>query len=208
MVVDMELLKKYFSITEEQESQLNTYAKLLQEWNEKINLISRKDTDSIIEKHILHCLSIYKTKEIKPGYSVLDVGTGGGLPGIPLAIMYPNSNFTLVDSILKKITATSDMVDKLGLNNVVCIHNRVENLDKNFDIITGRAVTRLIDFYKFTHKLLLKYGKYMLLKGGDLDEEIREFETYSLLKVITIPLSKYYEESFFETKQILEIKKR
>jgi len=202
------IFKKYLKVTEEQEKQLLAYADLLLEWNEKINLISRKDTESVLEKHILHSLGVHITKEIKPGFEVLDVGTGGGLPGIPLAIMNPDAKFTLVDSIQKKINATQDIAQRLGLKNVTCINARVETLPLQFDIITGRAVMRLFDFYKLTHKLLLKYGKYVLLKGGDLTQEIREFEKTSRLKVRKLHLNDYFSEPFFDTKFVLEIKKK
>ncbi|MBX2984925.1 MAG: 16S rRNA (guanine(527)-N(7))-methyltransferase RsmG [Bacteroidia bacterium] len=201
----MNPFEKYLNLSDEQESKLRSYAELLLEWNEKINLISRKDTEFVIERHILHSLGIGKLKIIKPGFEVLDVGTGGGLPGIPLAIVYPKTNFTLVDSIQKKIRATSNMVKRLELNNVTCVNARVETMQQKFEIITGRAVTRLSDFYQLTRHLMLKNGTYLLLKGGDLQEEIAEFEQKSRLKVKIHELHKSFPEPFFETKFVLEI---
>ncbi|MCO6494174.1 MAG: 16S rRNA (guanine(527)-N(7))-methyltransferase RsmG [Bacteroidetes bacterium] len=204
-MVNTNLFEQYLNITEEQKEKLLEYADLLLQWNEKINLISRKDTDFVIERHILHSLGIGKLKIIKPGFDVLDVGTGGGLPGIPLAIVYPKTNFVLVDSIQKKIRATNDMVKKLELSNVVCMNARVETLQRKFEIVTGRAVTRLSDFYKLTHNQILKNGKFLLLKGGDLKEEIAEFESMTGLKVCVHELYKNFPLPFFETKFVLEI---
>lgn len=205
----MELIRKHIpNLSETQYESLALYIELLKSWNEKINLVSRKDIDELEEKHILHALAVFKTGEIKPGFKVLDVGTGGGLPGIPLAIALPDSYFVLVDSIGKKITATQDMVNQLGLKNVVCLNQRVESINDNFDIITGRAVTRLTEFYKFTRYKLQKHGKYILLKGGDLKEEIKEFENFSKLKTLSFPLHSYFPTPFFETKFIVKIKKK
>ncbi|MCK9481499.1 MAG: 16S rRNA (guanine(527)-N(7))-methyltransferase RsmG [Bacteroidia bacterium] len=201
----MNLLEKYIALSNDQLNRLHAFTELLLEWNQKINLISRKDTEHIIERHILHSLGVHVLEKIKPGFDVLDVGTGGGLPGIPLAIIYPKTNFVLADSIQKKIRATSDMVKKLDLPNVTCINARVETLQQKFEIVTGRAVMRLIDFHKLTHHLLLKDGTYLLLKGGDLSDEIKEYEGVSGLKVKLHDLYKSFPESFFQSKFVLEI---
>lgn len=210
MVVPQEI--KALSLSESQIEQLQAYAALLLEWNEKINLISRKDTEEVMLRHILHSLGVHSIRKIKPGFSVLDVGTGGGLPGIPLAIANPQNPFTLVDSIGKKINATADMVARLGLTNVTCINTRVESLPQPFDIITGRAVTRLHGFYLMTRNKLLSGGSYLLLKGGDLKadlgKEIKEFEKSAGMRVKTYALHERFHDPFFETKFVLEIKKK
>jgi 16S rRNA (guanine527-N7)-methyltransferase len=210
MVIPQEF--KSFSFDQTQIEQLQAYAALLLEWNEKINLISRKDTEDVMQRHILHSLGVHSIKKIKPGFSVLDVGTGGGLPGIPLAIANPLNPFTLVDSIGKKITATAAMVESLGLQNVTCINARVETLPQPFDIITGRAVTRLQGFYMMTRSKLMSGGSYLLLKGGELKgelgKEIKEFEKSAGMRVKSYALQEKFNDPFFETKFVLEIRKK
>jgi 16S rRNA (guanine527-N7)-methyltransferase len=186
---------------------LSNYAQLMSEWNRKVNLVSRKDMEFFEERHLLHCLSIYRCGEIKEGFNVLDVGTGGGLPGIPLAITHPHSHFTLVDSIGKKINATQDMVTQLQLNNVQVIHSRVEHIKGTYDIITGRAVTPLSDFYSLTSHLLSPTGKYIWLKGGDLHNEIFQFEKLSGYAAHHFSLYTYFPLPFFQTKQMVRAKR-
>jgi len=209
ITMDIALLKKYFELEKKEEDLLLEYTQLLVEWNNKINLISRKDTENVLERHILHALGVLACGNIESeNQSIIDVGTGGGLPGIPLAICLPNNNFTLADSIAKKILACNQMVQDLDIQNADCVNTRVENLQTKYDIVTGRAVTRLLPFYSLTKNLLKKGGRYLLLKGGDLGEEIYEFENQTKLKVKKHALKEYFEEEFFETKYVLEIIKK
>jgi len=206
--MSVDLIQKYFpNLSDQQIDQFKRYQKVFIEWNDKINLISRKDTEFLVERHILHSLAIAKIIQFKPGTKVLDVGTGGGFPGIPLAIMFPESDFLLVDSIGKKIIAVKGIADALGVKNVRAEHLRAEECKEKFDFIVSRAVTALPKFIPWTkgkflkeHKNKLKNG-ILYLKGGDLTEE---------LKPITTPIhihkvQKYFEESFFESKVILHL---
>ena len=176
-------------------------------WNVRINLISRKDIDQLYLHHILHSLAIAKLISFLPGEKVLDVGTGGGFPGIPLAILFPETNFHLVDSIGKKIKVVQEVSKACSLDNVRASHDRVEQVNEKFHFIVSRAVTRLSDFYPWIKGKFEKESKNTLkngilyLKGGDLDAEIRE----SGLKAELIPLSNYFEEDFFDTKFVVYI---
>lgn len=150
---DIDILLKYFpNLTEDQQVKFFRFGELFREWNEKINLVSRKDIDSLFEKHILHSLGIAKVIRFADGTSILDVGTGGGFPGIPLAIYFPNVNFTLVDSIGKKIMVVREITRELGLKNVRSHHTRAEDITGTFDFITGRAVTEMNAFYGWIRK--------------------------------------------------------
>jgi 16S rRNA (guanine527-N7)-methyltransferase len=202
----MEILLKYFpDLTEKQKSQYKEAAKLYLDWNDKINLISRKDTDHLFERHILHSIAIAKVMAFKPKTMVLDVGTGGGFPGIPLAILFPEVHFHLVDSIGKKIMVVQDIADKLNLQNVKAEQARVETIHEKYDFVVSRAVTRLKPFYDWVRGKFLKGGfndlnnGILYLKGGDLEEELAEVK-----KPMTVySLSDYFKEEFFETKKVV-----
>ena len=200
------MLKKYFpNLTEKQLRLYDEALALYLDWNSKINLISRKDTEHLLERHILHSLGIAKLIEFKPNTQVLDVGTGGGFPGIPLAIMFPQVKFHLVDSIGKKVKVVFDIADKLGLNNVIAQQVRAENVGGQFDFIISRAVTRLPEFNKWVKNKIRKKGfndlrnGIIYLKGGDILDEIHQTgKKYKILE-----LSKEFEEDFFETKKVV-----
>jgi 16S rRNA (guanine527-N7)-methyltransferase len=203
----MEILLNYFS--DLSETQINQFSKLKDlyiEWNAQINVISRKDIDELYLKHVLHSLGIAKVQPFKPGTIVLDVGTGGGFPGIPLAILFPETNFYLVDSIGKKIKVVNEITKVLELNNVKAEHIRAENVKGDFDFIVSRAVTKMDDFVKWVRKKVAKKQQHALkngilyLKGGDLTEELINFP-----KAKQFNLSDYFTEEFFETKKVVHI---
>jgi 16S rRNA (guanine527-N7)-methyltransferase len=203
-----ELIKKYFpEITEIQLHQFEQLFPLYVEWNEQINVVSRKDIDNLMLHHVLHSLAIAKFIEFRPGTEILDVGTGGGFPGIPLAILFPESSFLLVDSIGKKIKVVEGVVEGLGLTNVRAQHVRAEDVDQDFEFIVSRAVTRLNPFYYWVRKKIspnhfhTKRNGLILLKGGDLREEIQELERKT--KVVDLP--SYFDEPFFETKKLVYV---
>jgi len=180
---------------------------LYSEWNEKINVISRKDIENLYVNHVLHSLGIAKVMSFKPRATVLDVGTGGGFPGIPLAILFPETNFHLVDSIGKKITVVNAVADGLGLKNVKGEQIRAEQINNQYDFIVSRAVTRLKEFYGWVHQKVKEKSNHELdngilyLKGGDLEEELSELKKpYSLYS-----LSDYFKEEFFETKKVVYV---
>ena len=204
----MEIISKYFdNLSTQQKDQFNKAIVLYKEWNEKINVISRKDMDFFLERHVLHSLAIGKVIQFKEGTKVLDVGTGGGFPGIPLAIFFPNVEFTLVDSIGKKIRVVTEVAAQLGLKNVRAINGRAEDVEGKFDFVVSRAVTRILPFYhwvknKFEKDSLntLKNG-IIYLKGGELNEELDELKrSYKIFEI-----QSFYEEAFFETKKILYV---
>lgn len=204
----MELIDKYFPrLSETQRDQFNQLGELYTYWNTQINVISRKDMDSLYLHHILHSLSIGKFINFRPCTQVLDVGTGGGFPGIPLAILFPEVQFHLVDSIGKKIKVVREVAAGIGLQNVEADHIRAEQLDTRYDFVVSRAVTRLAQFYPWVQGKLLKKSNNALpngiiyLKGGDLREEIRE----SRLPAQVFPLNQYFKEAFFETKAIVYV---
>lgn len=204
----MERIKKYFpDLTETQYSQLEKLAPLYTEWNEKINVISRKDMEHFYERHVLHSLGIAKVIQFDAGTKVLDVGTGGGFPGIPLAILFPDTDFFLVDSIGKKIKVVQEVAAALGLKNVRAAHIRAEDVKEKFDFVVSRAVTRLINFYPWVHQKFSKKQHNSLdngiiyLKGIELTEEFDEVhKPYQLFA-----LTSYFEEEFFDTKGVLHM---
>ena len=203
-----DLILKYFkNLTEKQVEQFSQLYDLYSFWNAQINVVSRKDIDELYERHILHSLGIAKFCTFKAGEKVLDVGTGGGFPGIPLAILFPETQFHLVDSIGKKIKVVNEVASALGLTNVKASHLRAEQITDKYNFIVSRAVTRLVDFYPWIRNKFAKEAinaipnGILYLKGGDLTEEIKE----SKLKAELHPLSAYFEEEFFETKYVVYI---
>ena len=208
MEIKSELIQQYFKgLSEQQVARFDQLYALYSFWNAQINVISRKDIDELYERHILHSLGIAKFINFTPGTKVLDVGTGGGFPGIPLAILFPDVQFHLVDSIGKKIKVVTEVAAALGLNNVKASHLRAEQVTDKYDFVVSRAVTRLIDFYPWVKGKFSKESKnaipngILYLKGGDLKEEITE----SRLKAELYPLSDYFKEEFFETKYVVYI---
>ena len=201
----MELLLKYFpELTPAQVAQYTQAVSLYKEWNTRINVISRKDMEHFVLHHLLHSLGIAKIHPFSAGLKVLDVGTGGGFPGIPLAILYPEVSFHLVDSIGKKIKVVQEVATALSLTNVTYEQARVETLEGQYDYIVSRAVTQMTDFYKLTKHLLKpvtnkgdKRG-ILYLKGGDLTEELAAFPSATIYN-----LSEVFEEDFFETKKVV-----
>ena len=199
----------YFpDLTEQQKQQFEQLPELYNFWNNQINVISRKDIDELFERHVLHSLGIAKVMPFLPGESVLDVGTGGGFPGVPLAILFPDTQFYLVDSIGKKIKVVQEVAKALGLKNLRADHLRAEQVNEKFDFVVSRAVTRLGEFYPWVRGKFKKDSKNTLengilyLKGGDLQQEITE----SGLKVQQFYLKEYFTEEFFETKQVVYVK--
>ncbi|WP_179413569.1 16S rRNA (guanine(527)-N(7))-methyltransferase RsmG [Mucilaginibacter sp. E4BP6] len=203
------ILLKYFpNITPQQQQQFEQLPELYNFWNNQINVISRKDIDQLYERHVLHSLGIAKVINFLPGENVLDVGTGGGFPGIPLAILFPETQFFLVDSIGKKIKVVKEVASAIGLQNLKAEHLRAEQVDEKFDFVVSRAVTRLKEFYPWVKGKFNKESRNTLtngilyLKGGDLEEEIAE----SGLTVQQFYLKDYFDEEFFETKQVIYVK--
>jgi 16S rRNA (guanine527-N7)-methyltransferase len=202
------ILLKYFpDITVKQQEQFARLQELYTLWNTQINVISRKDIDLLYERHVLHSLGIAKVMSFLPGENVLDVGTGGGFPGIPLAILFPETQFHLVDSIGKKIKVVNEVAMALGLKNVKASHARAEEIKEKFDFVVSRAVTQLKDFYPWVKGKFNKASKNKLpngilyLKGGDLTQEIAD----AGLAVQQYHLKDYFEEEFFETKQVIYV---
>lgn len=204
----MDLILKYFpNITERQKEQFAALPALYEEWNAKINVISRKDMDNFVEHHVLHSLAIAKVIQFKTMADIMDVGTGGGFPGIPLAIMFPDANFYLVDSIGKKIKVVNDVAERLGLANVRAEQIRAEQVKGDFDFIVSRAVTDLPQFMGWIrgkvsktlyHKL---HNGVLYLKGGDLTDELAPFRK----KAHLFDISDFFEEPYFETKKVIHI---
>lgn len=208
----MDIILKYFSdFTEEQERQFVALDGLYREWNEKINLISRKDIDALYEKHILHSLAIAVLCNFHTGARVIDVGTGGGFPGIPLAIFFPDVEFLLVDSIGKKIKVVNAVAEGIGLKNVTAVHSRVEDIkNKKFDFAVSRAVAPLGDLWRWVSPALVPGKKsdelqngLICLKGGDLQTEIKE----SGLKAEAWSVHDIFDEPFFEEKYVIYVPK-
>ena len=202
----MELIKKYFpEITEKQTAQFAALYDLYTDWNSKINLISRKDIHNLYEKHVLHSLGIAKVIHFKDNTAILDVGTGGGFPGIPLAILFPESDFLLVDSIGKKVRVAEDVAAQIGLENVECRHCRIEEEKREFDFVVSRAVMPLPDLVRISKKNIIKEQQnaipngFLCLKGGELQAELRPYKN----KVVVYDLDKYFEEEYFDTKKVI-----
>jgi 16S rRNA (guanine527-N7)-methyltransferase len=202
----MDIILKYFpNLTERQREQFAALLPLYEEWNAQINVISRKDMEHFYEHHVLHSLAIAKVMGFAPMSEVLDVGTGGGFPGVPLAIMFPDARFTLIDSIGKKIKVVNDVIDRLGLSNSKAMQIRAEMLDGEYDFVVSRAVTTLGEFVPWVKKKISKsqYNKLhngiLYLKGGDLTNELFTFRH----KVKTWDISDFFEEEFFETKKVI-----
>lgn len=201
----MEAILKHFpNLTEVQKEQFQQLDSLYHDWNEKINVISRKDIDALYTKHVLHSLGIAKIQPFEPGTFVLDVGTGGGFPGIPLAILFPETRFYLIDVIAKKIKVVQAVADALGVKNVKAEQIRAENVKGDFDFIVSRAVTNMPDFVSWVKTKIKKQHKHELkngilyLKGGDLTEELKDFP-----KATLYDLADYFEDEFFETKKVV-----
>ena len=203
----MKIISKYFpNLSEIQIEQFLKLEELYKEWNVQIYVISRKDIDELYVRHVLHSLGIAKVQPFQPNAFVLDIGTGGGFPGIPLAILFPETKFYLVDSIGKKIKVVNEVVTALGLKNIKAEAIRAENVKGEFDFIVSRAVTNMDDFVKWTRNKIAKKQKHELkngilyLKGGDLTEELANFP-----KATQYNLDNYFEEEFYETKKVVHI---
>lgn len=203
----MQDIVKYFpNLTDAQVEQFRKLEVLYKDWNAKINVISRKDIDELYTKHVLHSLGIAKVMAFEPGAKVLDVGTGGGFPGIPLAILFPETDFYLIDVIAKKIRVVNEVAQGLGLQNVKAEQMRAENVKEEFDFIVSRAVTNMPDFYKWVKDKIRKKSNHELkngilyLKGGDLTEELQDFPKATLYN-----LSDFFEDEFFETKKVVHL---
>lgn len=201
-----EILKHFPNLTDLQKKQFEQLEPLYTEWNAKINVISRKDIEELYTRHVLHSLGIAKVMEFVAGAKVLDVGTGGGFPGIPLAILFPETDFYLVDVIAKKIKVVQEVARALGLKNVRAEQKRAENINEEFDFVVSRAVTNMPDFVKWVRGKVKKEQKHDLpngilyLKGGDLTEELAVFQ-----KVTLYNLSDYFSDDFFETKKVVHL---
>ncbi|MFV8353105.1 16S rRNA (guanine(527)-N(7))-methyltransferase RsmG [Flavobacterium sp. XS1P32] len=201
-----EILKYFPNLTDLQKEQFQKLDFLYHDWNEKINVISRKDIDALYTKHILHSLGIAKIINFEPGTYVLDVGTGGGFPGIPLAILFPETRFYLIDIIAKKIKVVQAVAEGLELKNVKAEQMRAENVKGDFDFIVSRAVTNMPDFVSWVKTKIKKNNKHELkngilyLKGGDLTEELKDFP-----KATEYNLADFFEDEFFETKKVVHL---
>jgi 16S rRNA (guanine527-N7)-methyltransferase len=205
----MSILLKYFpELTATQIEKYNQLSILYEEWNAKINVISRKDIQELTERHILHSLAIAKVMPFKSGASVMDLGTGGGFPGIPLAIMFPETEFLLVDSIGKKIKVVQAITQALQIKNVRTLHQRAEKIDEEFDFVVSRAVAPLSDLANWSKDKYFKMYNHTLkngilcLKGGDLKQELKPFEK----KVKVWNIKDFFEEDFFQEKKVVYLK--
>ena len=203
--MNAKLIFEHFpALSDTQKEQFAQMAVLYEDWNQKINVVSRKDIDELYLRHVLHSLGIAKVQEFLPNTSVLDVGTGGGFPGIPLAILFPQTKFTLVDSIGKKIKVVEEVMAGLQLNNVKAVNSRVEAVEGQFDFIVSRAVAAMPTFVHWVKGKVKKESVHerrngiLYLKGGDLSEELKGYTTAQ-----TFDLTDYYKEEFFETKKVV-----
>ncbi|MDC7994511.1 16S rRNA (guanine(527)-N(7))-methyltransferase RsmG [Altibacter sp. HG106] len=201
----MELIQKYFpDLSDTQQRQFLLLEGLYKDWNLKINVVSRKDIDELYLRHVLHSLGIAKVQAFHSGSRVLDVGTGGGFPGIPLAILFPGTHFHLVDSIGKKMNVVQEVATGLGLQNVQLTNDRVETITDQYDFIVSRAVAKMETFVHWVRGRIAKNSTHerkngiLYLKGGDLSEELALYKNAQV-----IPLTEYFEESFFETKSVV-----
>ena len=198
------IISDYFKLTAHQAQQFAALDALYRDWNSKINVISRKDIDNLYEHHVLHSLAIAKLLPFQPGTTVIDVGTGGGFPGIPLAIMFPECQFLLIDSIGKKIKVASEIAKALGLTNVVCKQERAEEEKQKFDFVVSRAVMPLPDLVKLVRKNISNKHRnavpngLVVLKGGDLKEELRPFKEAEVT-----PCNTWFNNNWFETKYVI-----
>lgn len=203
----MQLILKYFpNLTEDQIDKFKKLESLYQDWNLKINVVSRKDIDELYLRHVLHALGIAKVIDFKPGTKIMDVGTGGGFPGIPLAILFPECSFHLVDSIAKKLKVVDEVVEGLGLTNVKTTHTRVEAINNTYDFIVSRAVAAMPTFVHWVKGKIAKQQNndlkngILYLKGGDLTEELKDYKTTTVYN-----LTDYFEEDFYETKKVVHL---
>lgn len=206
--MSIDIIKKYFKeLSETQISQFEQLGELYPEWNEKINVISRKDIENLYVNHILHSLGIAKFTDFKSGSKVLDMGTGGGLPGIPLAIMFPDVQFHLVDRIGKKIKVAQDIADRISLKNVTTQHGDVKEVKGTFDFVVSRAVMELDDLVAVVRRSVSKKcinalpNGLICLKGGDLQNEVRKYKKMAMIT----DLNDYFAEPFFETKKVVYV---
>ena len=206
----MEIIKKYFpDLTQLQTKQFEQLEELYTLWNSQINVISRKDIEELYSRHVLHSLGIGKVMQFNPGARILDVGTGGGFPGVPLAILFPETEFVLCDSIGKKIKVVNEVAQALGLKNLKAIHGRAESNSGNFDFVVSRAVTAMPRFVEWINNKIEKESRHKLengilyLKGGDLSEELSSFDFYRIYD-----LTDYFSEDFFETKSVVYLPAR
>ncbi len=204
----IKIIEQYFpNLSEKQFSKLKKLGPLYEDWNQKINVISRKDIENLYQNHVLHSLALAKLVEFKPGTKILDVGTGGGFPGIPLAILFPEVQFHLVDSIAKKIKVVNAVSEELELENVRAEQARAEELKEQYDFVVSRAVTRINKFHSWVANKISKKNKneiqngILYLKGGDLTEEMNELNKPHKIYQI----SEYFSEEFFETKMIIHL---
>ena len=208
MTLSIDILLKYFpELTAPQQKQFAALQPLYAEWNEKINVVSRKDIDNLYVNHVLHSLGIAKVASFLPGADVLDVGTGGGFPGIPLAILFPETKFHLVDSIGKKIKVVEAVAAGAGIKNVTATHLRAEEIKTKYDFVVSRAVTRMNEFYGWVANKFKKENQHDLangilyLKGGDLTDEMAELA----MRYQSFNLPDYFQEEFFETKKVIYV---
>ena len=199
------IISDYFQLTEHQEQQFAALDVLYRDWNSKINVISRKDIDNLYEHHVLHSLAIAKVLPFQPHTEILDVGTGGGFPGIPLAILFPECRFTLIDSIGKKIKVAQEVATALGLTNVECIQERAEEEKRKFDFVVSRAVMPLPDLVRLVQKNVSTKQRnavpngLVVLKGGDLRDELRPFQK----RAEVTEISSFFRGEWYETKQVI-----
>jgi 16S rRNA (guanine527-N7)-methyltransferase len=206
----MESILRFFpDLTDRQKTQFQQLGPLYREWNEKINVISRKDIDNLYEHHILHALAIAKVVSFKPGARVLDLGTGGGFPGIPLAILFPDTSFTLIDGTRKKITVVQEIAEAVGLENVTARHIRAEELKGQFDFVVSRAVARLEKLVPWSFRLIKEKQQHGLpngllaLKGGNMKEEIKALGRGSYVE--EFPLTDFFDVPYFAEKSIVYV---
>lgn len=201
-----EILKQFPNLTDNQIQQFEKLQFLYEDWNARINVISRKDIDELYTRHVLHSLAIAKIQKFEPGTYVLDIGTGGGFPGIPLAILFPETRFYLIDVILKKINVVKSIAESLDLKNVKAEQIRAENVKGDYDFIVSRAVTNMPDFVSWIKDKIKKTNKHefkngiLYLKGGDLAEELKDFP-----KATEYNISEFFDNEFFETKKVVHL---